>query len=203
MELHIYASSTQWTWVWANSRRQWRTGKSSVVQSMGPQRTGYHLATEQQQQCSYIVAELDDLRKPLQPETASCPEHQAFAGRVDVPSQLLQNHDQPGERLEVGYTSRQVGLASKRMWKMARWILSLLHSYPPSLSSTSTCQGSRAHSPLQRSLSPRTPLPCLLILLTVSHTVFPTETYHHSLLSLLRATGGRKFKWTLRHLSWS
>lgn len=90
-----------------------------MVQSMGPQRTGYHLATEQQQ-CSYVVAELDDLRKPLQPETASCPEHQAFAGRVDVPSQLLQNHDQPGERLEVGYTSRQVGLASKRMWKMAQ-----------------------------------------------------------------------------------
>ena len=29
------ASLTQWTWVWANSRRWWRTGKSGVLQSMG------------------------------------------------------------------------------------------------------------------------------------------------------------------------
>ena len=26
---------TQWTWVWANSGRQWRTGKLGVLQSMG------------------------------------------------------------------------------------------------------------------------------------------------------------------------
>ena len=29
------ASPTRWTWVWANSRRQWRTGKPGVLQSMG------------------------------------------------------------------------------------------------------------------------------------------------------------------------
>ena len=29
------ASPTQWTWLWANSGRQWRTGKSGVPQSMG------------------------------------------------------------------------------------------------------------------------------------------------------------------------
>ena len=28
------ASLTQWTWVWANSRRYWRTGKTGVLQSM-------------------------------------------------------------------------------------------------------------------------------------------------------------------------
>ena len=28
------ASLTQWTWVWANSRRQWRTGKPSMLWSM-------------------------------------------------------------------------------------------------------------------------------------------------------------------------
>ena len=28
-------SSTQWTWVWANSRRQWRAGRPGVLQSMG------------------------------------------------------------------------------------------------------------------------------------------------------------------------
>ena len=32
------ASLTQWTWVWANSGRYWRTGKPGVLQSMGSQR---------------------------------------------------------------------------------------------------------------------------------------------------------------------
>ena len=32
------ASPTQWTWIWANSGRQWRTGKPGVLQSMGLQR---------------------------------------------------------------------------------------------------------------------------------------------------------------------
>ena len=40
------ASSTQWTWVWANSRRQWRTGKPGMLQSMGSQRIGHDWATE-------------------------------------------------------------------------------------------------------------------------------------------------------------
>ena len=42
------ASPTQWTWVWANSRRWWGQG-SLVLQSMGLQRVGQHLMTEQQQ----------------------------------------------------------------------------------------------------------------------------------------------------------
>ena len=28
------ASSTQWTWVWANSRRQWRTGKPGLLHAV-------------------------------------------------------------------------------------------------------------------------------------------------------------------------
>ena len=32
------ASPTQWTWVWANSGRQWRRGKPGVLQSLGSQR---------------------------------------------------------------------------------------------------------------------------------------------------------------------
>ena len=31
------ASLTQWTWVWTSSRRWWRTGKPSVLQSVGSQ----------------------------------------------------------------------------------------------------------------------------------------------------------------------
>ena len=42
------ASPTQWIWVWANSRRQWRTGKPGVLQSMASRRVRHDLATEQQ-----------------------------------------------------------------------------------------------------------------------------------------------------------
>ena len=44
------ASLAQRTWIWANSGRQWRTGKPDILQSMGSRRVGYNLATEQQQQ---------------------------------------------------------------------------------------------------------------------------------------------------------
>ena len=49
------ASTTQWTWVWANSGRWWRTGKPSVLQSMGSQRVGHNWATEQQRNISKII----------------------------------------------------------------------------------------------------------------------------------------------------
>ena len=39
-------SPTQRIWVWANSGRQWRTGKPDVLQSMGSQRVRHSLATE-------------------------------------------------------------------------------------------------------------------------------------------------------------
>ena len=45
----VMASPTQWTWVWTNSGRWWRTGKPGVLQSMGSQRVGHGWATEQQQ----------------------------------------------------------------------------------------------------------------------------------------------------------
>ena len=36
------ASLTQGTWIWANSRRWWRTVQSSVLKSMGSQRVGHN-----------------------------------------------------------------------------------------------------------------------------------------------------------------
>ena len=42
------ASSTQWTWVWANSGRWWRIEKPGMLQSVGLQRVGHNWATEQQ-----------------------------------------------------------------------------------------------------------------------------------------------------------
>ena len=38
-------SSTQWTWVWANSVRWWRTGKPGILQSTGSQRVRHDWAT--------------------------------------------------------------------------------------------------------------------------------------------------------------
>ena len=44
------ASPTQWTWVWASSRRWWRTVKPGVLQSMASQRVGHDWAIQQQEQ---------------------------------------------------------------------------------------------------------------------------------------------------------
>ena len=43
------ASPTQWTWVWANSGRLWKTGKPGVLQAMRSQRVENDLVTEWQQ----------------------------------------------------------------------------------------------------------------------------------------------------------
>ena len=48
------SSLTQWTWVWVNSRKWWKTGTPGVLQSVGSQRVGHDLATEQQQ--SFLIA---------------------------------------------------------------------------------------------------------------------------------------------------
>ena len=40
------ASPTWWTWVWANFRSWWWTGKPGVLQSMGSQRVRHNWATE-------------------------------------------------------------------------------------------------------------------------------------------------------------
>ena len=42
---------TQWTWIWANSGRYWRTGKPGVPQSMGLQRVIHDLLTEWHLNC--------------------------------------------------------------------------------------------------------------------------------------------------------
>ena len=44
------SSPSQWTWVWVNSRRYWRTVKPGVLQSMGSQMVWHDLGTEPPQQ---------------------------------------------------------------------------------------------------------------------------------------------------------
>ena len=48
-------SLTQWTWIWANSRRWWRTGKPGVLQSIRLQRVWYGWVTEQLGFCSLLT----------------------------------------------------------------------------------------------------------------------------------------------------
>ena len=59
---------TQWTWIWANSRRQWRTEKPGMLQSMElhgvskpmwSQRAGQDWVTEQQQQRFPVLSLLE------------------------------------------------------------------------------------------------------------------------------------------------
>ena len=45
-------SPTQWTWVWANSRRWWRTRKTGLLQPLGSQSVGHDWATGQQHEIS-------------------------------------------------------------------------------------------------------------------------------------------------------
>ena len=49
------------TWVWANSGTEWRTGKPGVLQSMGSQRVGHNLVTEQQPQRHIHVRNYTDI----------------------------------------------------------------------------------------------------------------------------------------------
>ena len=48
-EMVWMASPTQWTWVWANFGRWWKTGKTGVLQFMGSQTAGHDWVNEQVQ----------------------------------------------------------------------------------------------------------------------------------------------------------
>ena len=52
----------QWTRVWANSGRQWRTGRPGMLQSMKSQRIRQDLVTEQQQSQKRICLQRGQLK---------------------------------------------------------------------------------------------------------------------------------------------
>ena len=52
------ASPTQWTWVWANSGRQWRTQKPDMLQPMGSRSIRHDLVAEQQQWLMYNIIQV-------------------------------------------------------------------------------------------------------------------------------------------------
>ena len=49
---------TRWTWVWASSRRWWRTGKPGMLPSMGSQRAGHDWVTEQQNMQAKVMLKI-------------------------------------------------------------------------------------------------------------------------------------------------
>ena len=53
------ALPTQWTWVWANSGKWWRTGKPGVLQSMGSQRVCAE-ASECVLRCSSAISSISN-----------------------------------------------------------------------------------------------------------------------------------------------
>ena len=77
------ASPTQWTWVWANSRKWWLTGKPGMLQSLGWQRVRHNWTTEQQ----HLVGKLL-LRSTLTPSSppvfCSGPYRFALLGHICV-----------------------------------------------------------------------------------------------------------------------
>ena len=60
------ASLIQWTWIWANSVRWWRTEKPGMLQSMGSQRVGHDWVTEQQK-CHLILRRIHGDKVPYFP----------------------------------------------------------------------------------------------------------------------------------------
>ena len=55
------ASPTRWTWVWARSRKWWRTRKSDMLQSLESQRVRHNWVTKQQQQILLISSRMASL----------------------------------------------------------------------------------------------------------------------------------------------
>ena len=69
------ASPTQWTWIWANSKRQQRTGKPVVLQSTGLQRAGHDLGPKQQQKFVTMTFFSSNIRRSaLSPSLSCCEE---------------------------------------------------------------------------------------------------------------------------------
>ena len=77
------ASLTQWTWVWGNSGKYWKTGKPGVLQSIGSQRTGHNWETKQQQKRIFMYLYLHRYWYILQMIEWNLPTLWSFPGSSD------------------------------------------------------------------------------------------------------------------------
>jgi len=95
------ASPTQWTWVWANSRSWWWTGRSGVLLSMWLQRFGWDWAAE------VNWTELRGKRFPPRPHT---PLSMSWGKIVTIESQFLGRWIRsPGGERGLGFSRRKKG----------------------------------------------------------------------------------------------
>ena len=71
--LYTIWPDTQWTWIWANFRRQWRTEQHGELQSIGLQRIWHNLVTEKKWLSDWtetkLVTEAEDIKKRWQEYT--------------------------------------------------------------------------------------------------------------------------------------
>ena len=99
------ASRTQWTWVWANSRRWWGTGKPDVLRLMGSQRVGHDWVTEWQSAlrpfCTFT-------------NSSKCSWLMFWEAFQDEAWDHFRTGGQGGERLSQ--TNRSAPLAGARVW---------------------------------------------------------------------------------------
>ena len=82
----IFCLCFQWTWIWANSERQWRTVEPGMLQSTGSQRVGHNLVTEQQQNVYEVVKERNLF---LILETSAFPFCPHISGALSSPESLF------------------------------------------------------------------------------------------------------------------
>ena len=76
------APPAQWTWVWANSWKQWRTEKPGMLQFMGLQSVGHTLVTELQR----IRAHWGSSWFWYHEGPCGGPGHKACVSRISLPS---------------------------------------------------------------------------------------------------------------------
>ena len=96
------ASLSQWTWVWANTRRQWRTGKPGMLPTMGSQRVRYNLVTEQQQQYTHMYTHMCNASYIYMCVCVSCSVMSNFVSPWTVVPRLLCSWNSPGKNTGVG-----------------------------------------------------------------------------------------------------
>ena len=80
------ASPTQWTWVWENSGRWWRTGKLGVLQSMGLQRVRHNWTLNKLLLLHFAPASVINT---LNPEVSEAPPGRAIEGLPSLLPALL------------------------------------------------------------------------------------------------------------------
>ena len=136
----IFCLCIQWTWIWANSERQWRTEEPGMLQSMGSQRVGHDLVTERQQNVDEVVKERNLL---LILETSAFPFCPHILGALNSPESLFGiyfvislpiYHVRIGEQFSPFHTSvfvlsLQVYLFVSLFLSVSNTTYNLLHTY--------------------------------------------------------------------------